>query len=72
VKPSLVFHTQRLGSSVRTSIQNIDDILWKEAGCTTELDCTEQIPSLKRVWQPENRVEGFSSLEQRTLVNEGS
>ncbi len=22
--------------------KNIDDVLWKEAGCTTELDCTEQ------------------------------
>jgi len=27
---------------VRTNIQNIDDVLWKEAGCTTELDYTEQ------------------------------
>jgi type I restriction enzyme M protein len=22
--------------------KNIDDVLWKEAGCTTELDYTEQ------------------------------
>lgn len=22
--------------------RNIDDVLWKEAGCTTEFDCTEQ------------------------------
>ena len=24
------------------AFKNIDDILWKEAGCTTELDYTEQ------------------------------
>src|SRR5450432_2208743 len=24
------------------AIKNIDDVLWKEAGCTTELDYTEQ------------------------------
>ena len=24
------------------SFKNIDDVLWKEAGCTTELDYTEQ------------------------------
>ena len=24
------------------ALKNIDDILWKEAGCTTELDYTEQ------------------------------
>jgi len=23
-------------------LKNIDDVLWKEAGCTTELDNTEQ------------------------------
>ena len=27
---------------VRTGLQDIDDVLWKEAGCTTELDYTEQ------------------------------
>jgi hypothetical protein len=25
------------------AFKNIDDVLWKEAGCTTELDYTEQI-----------------------------
>lgn len=25
------------------TFRNIDDVLWKEAGCTTELDYTEQI-----------------------------
>ncbi len=24
------------------AFKNIDDVLWKEAGCTTELDFTEQ------------------------------
>lgn len=23
--------------------KNVDDVLWKEAGCTTELDYTEQV-----------------------------
>ena len=23
------------------AFKNIDDVLWKEGGCTTELDCTE-------------------------------
>lgn len=27
------------------AFKNIDDILWKEAGCTTELDYTEQTVS---------------------------
>mgnify|MGYP004130642491 CR=1 FL=1 len=26
------------------AFKNIDDVLWKEAGCTTELDYTEQNP----------------------------
>jgi len=25
------------------AFKNIDDVLWKEAGCTTELDYTEQV-----------------------------
>lgn len=32
------------------AFKNIDDVLWKEAGCTTELDYTEQaswLPFLK-------------------------
>jgi hypothetical protein len=28
------------------AFKNIDDMLWKEAGCTTELDYTEQTPWL--------------------------
>src|SRR5436853_2693354 len=28
--------------SFEQAFKNIDDILWKEAGCTTELDYTEQ------------------------------
>lgn len=30
------------GSSFEQIFKNIDDVLWKEAGCTTELDYTEQ------------------------------
>jgi type I restriction enzyme M protein len=30
------------GSAFEQAFRNIDDVLWKEAGCTTELDYTEQ------------------------------
>ncbi|MFU8857470.1 MAG: N-6 DNA methylase [Deferrisomatales bacterium] len=30
------------GTSFQQAFKNIDDVLWKEAGCTTELDYTEQ------------------------------
>ena len=30
------------GSAFEQAFKNIDDVLWKEAGCTTELDYTEQ------------------------------
>ena len=30
------------GSAFEQTFKNIDDVLWKEAGCTTELDYTEQ------------------------------
>ena len=30
------------GSRFEQTFKNIDDVLWKEAGCTTELDYTEQ------------------------------
>ncbi len=30
------------GSMFEQTFKNIDDVLWKEAGCTTELDYTEQ------------------------------
>jgi type I restriction enzyme M protein len=30
------------GSAFQQAFKNIDDVLWKEAGCTTELDYTEQ------------------------------
>jgi HsdM N-terminal domain len=29
-------------SMFEQAFKNIDDVLWKEAGCTTELDYTEQ------------------------------
>jgi hypothetical protein len=31
------------------TFKNIDDVLWKEAGCTTELDYTEQTSWI--LWQ---------------------
>ena len=30
------------GNAFEQAFKNIDDVLWKEAGCTTELDYTEQ------------------------------
>jgi hypothetical protein len=30
------------GSRFEQTFKNLDDVLWKEAGCTTELDYTEQ------------------------------
>src|SRR5579863_5592039 len=30
------------GGMFEQTFKNIDDVLWKEAGCTTELDYTEQ------------------------------
>ncbi len=29
-------------STFQQAFKNIDDVLWKEAACTTELDYTEQ------------------------------
>ena len=40
------------------AFKNIDDVLWKEAGCTTELDYTEQtswLLFLKPQWTPQSR-----------------
>ena len=38
------------------AFKNIDDVLWKEAGCTTELDYTEQTSWLlflkNKTWMP--------------------
>ncbi len=38
------------------TFKNIDDVLWKEAGCTTELDYTEQT-SWRRCQTNANQVE---------------
>jgi type I restriction enzyme M protein len=34
------------------AFRNIDDVLRKEAGCTTELDYTEQTSWVTAVWLP--------------------
>ncbi len=34
--------TNDIGRMFQQAFKNIDDVLWKEAGCTTELDYTEQ------------------------------
>lgn len=40
------YHSPKLSSQTismfEQAFKNIDDVLWKEAGCTTELDYTEQ------------------------------
>jgi len=33
---------REVSSVFEQAFKNIDDVLWKEAGCTTELDYTEQ------------------------------
>jgi type I restriction enzyme M protein len=37
-----VFRRNHLKNMFEQTFKNIDDVLWKEAGCTTELDYTEQ------------------------------
>ena len=37
-----IYNESAPSTHVRTAFKNIDDVLWKEAGCTTELDYTEQ------------------------------
>lgn len=47
------------------TFKNIDDVLWKEAGCTTELDYTEQsswILFLKYLDDLEHKREGEAAL----------
>src|SRR6266850_2076359 len=43
MKVSSTRSNPQIGTNVRASLQkNVDDVLRKEAGCGTELDCTEQ------------------------------
>jgi type I restriction enzyme M protein len=47
------------------AFKNIDDVLWKEAGCTTELDYTEQtswLLFLKYLDGLELRISGAKDL----------
>jgi type I restriction enzyme M protein len=43
------------------TFKNIDDVLWKEAGCTTELDYTEQTSWLLF-------LKYFDDLEQERVI----
>ena len=45
------------------TFENIDDILWREPSCTTELDCLEQISS---VLFPKH-LGGLTASQLRTL-----
>ena len=56
------------------AFRNIDDVLWKEAGCTTELDYTEQtswllflkyLDDLEQVELPRFRGRGFRTTRRR-------
>ncbi len=41
-EPSAPAHERPLRSMFEQAFKNIDDVLWKDAGCTSELDYTEQ------------------------------
>jgi len=41
------------------AFKNIDDVLRKEAGCTTELDYTEQTSWLLLLWIKQNGLSFF-------------
>src|SRR3954467_14914520 len=41
-KPMLEIIRSGSDSRFEQTFKNLDDVLWKEAGCTTELDYTEQ------------------------------
>lgn len=36
------FHLEKRQFMFEQTFKNIDDVLWKEAGCSSELDYTEQ------------------------------
>ena len=53
------------------TFKNIDDVLWKEAGCTTELDYTEQtswILFLKYLDDLEQERSLLAELEGKTYA----
>lgn len=60
------------------AFKNIDDVLWKEAGCTTELDYTEQtswllgdvydIGSSKRIYESDWTSSGVPFYGGREIV----
>jgi hypothetical protein len=59
------------------AFKNIDDVLWKEAGCTTELDYTEQTSWLlflkyldvwSRTRRPRRRSKDVHTLHPRRTV----
>jgi len=41
-QPGLDLTFLKYSSMFETAFKNIDDVLWKDAGCTSELDYTEQ------------------------------
>jgi type I restriction enzyme M protein len=53
------------------AFKNIDDVLWKEAGCTTELDYTEQtswLLFLKYLDELEQDRADEAALERKTYT----
>lgn len=47
------------------AFKNIDDVLWKEAGCTTELDYTEQTSWLLFLKYLDGLEQGYVTRERR-------
>jgi hypothetical protein len=45
------------------AFKNIDDVLWTEAGCTTELDYTEQTS-----WLLRDETQRLANLYERKLA----
>lgn len=55
----------------KQTFKNIDDVLWKEAGCTTELDYTEQtswLLFLKYLDDLEQERDKIAQLEGKTYT----
>ena len=49
------------------AFKNIDDVLWKEAGCTTELDYTEAALERKRCNYILDKLDAESAEVLRTI-----
>ena len=58
---------KRIKFMFEQAFKNIDNVLWKDAGCTSELDCTEQsswLPFLKYL----DTLEKEKAMEAQSLM----